>query len=34
MSMQATRKGAGCVPATKAPLADGLVAMPRAVARR
>jgi len=31
MSMQATRKGAGSVPAT-APLADQTVAMPRAIA--
>ena len=33
MSLQATRKGAGSVPATIVPQADGNVAMPRAIAR-
>lgn len=33
MSMQATREGTASVPATIAPLADGIVAMPRAIAR-
>lgn len=33
MSTQATRKGAGSVPAIMAPLADPMVAMPCAIAR-
>ncbi len=33
MSMQATRKGAGCAPAAIMPLADGNVAMPHAAVR-
>ena len=33
MSTQATRKGAGSVPAIMAPLADPMVAMLRAIAR-
>jgi hypothetical protein len=33
MSMQATREGAGSVPAIIVPLADGIVAMPCATVR-
>jgi hypothetical protein len=33
MSTQATRKGAGSRPAIIAPLADDIVALPRAIAR-